>query len=371
MYAARVRGCCLVSTALAACSFQHGVDNDGAPPMIDGSGSGSDGSGSGDCVGGGLAKICLRTPVAATWTVDTATTFDTGVECDYTLALASGSVCVKQATDVSISDTLGVIGALPLVIVADHMLSVTGTIDVSSARGGRGPGADSQACAAGSAGGTEGSNAPTAGGGGGAGGSFTGAGGMGSDGSKPGGMPGATIAADTLHGGCVGSRGGNQQAHLGGAPGDGGGAVYLIAGDTISIDGAIDASGAGGGGGDLKAGGGGGGSGGMIGLDAPHVRVSASAQLFANGGGGGEGGDAINVGADGGQSAQATTAATGGSGSTSGGDGGDGSVGATLTGNAGNPRTSGGGGGGGGGAGAIRVFSPDAMLAGAVSPAAS
>jgi hypothetical protein len=357
---------------VAACSFQHGVGSDGAPPMIDGSGSGSDAS-TGDCVGGGLAKICLRTPVMATWTVGSATTFDTGADCDYTLALASGTVCVKQATDVSISDTLGVTGALPLVIVADHMLAVTGTIDVSSARGAPGPGADDMACAAGSAGGTEGSNNPTAGGGGGAGGSFTGAGGAGSAGSRPGGMPGTTIAASSLHGGCIGTHGGNQQNHKGGAPGDGGGAVYLIAGDTIAIDGAIDASGGGGGGGDLKAGGGGGGSGGMIGLDAAHVRVSAGAQVFANGGGGGEGGDASNVGADGGESMQATSAAAGGSGSTSGGDGGDGAAGTALTGSAGNPRSSGGGGGGGGGggAGAIRVFSPDAMLAGAVSPAAS
>lgn len=364
----------LVLALVAACDFSHGfATSDGtiAPP----DGRGSDSAPPDvppNCFGSGLATICV-TGAPPAWDVSSPLTFDTGKDCDFVAMSASGELCVKQASTVTISDLLGATGPRPLVIVAEQTIEVTssGTIDASSGRGGDGPGANAVACRAGMPGGTDGSNSPGAGGGGGAGGSFVGKGGNGSPGAKPGGMAGATIAASAIHGGCAGSLGGNQQNHGGGSGGSGGGAVYLIAGDTIDVAGAIDASGGGGGGGAIKAGGGGGGAGGLAGLDAPHVHVVAGASVFANGGGGGEGGDASSPGNPGEDPSQALTAARGGGGASNGGDGGDGSVGTTLDGGNGKPRATNAGGGGGGGAGAIRVFSSDAMLAGAISPPSS
>src|SRR2546423_8428046 len=131
----------------------HGLASPDDGPGSDG--SGSDGSGSGDagmpCLGGGLASICARDPVPATWMVASAMTFDTGNDCDFTVMSASGMLCVKQATDVMISDVLGVVGPLPLVIVAQHDIDVatTGVIDASSISGGVGPGANAMECVAG------------------------------------------------------------------------------------------------------------------------------------------------------------------------------------------------------------------------------
>jgi hypothetical protein len=352
---------------LSACGFTHGVassQGDGRGPGSD-VGPGSDGGDGGTpCFGSGLATVCAQLPVPAKWTVSSPTNFDTSTDCDFQVA----GLCVKQAVDVDISDTLGVVGPLPLVVLATHDLDVSGTIDGSSIVGFTGPGANAAECVAGSPGANDGGNSANAGGGGGAGGSFGGGGGPGSPGGKPGGTPGPTITATSVHGGCPGTGGGNHKGTQGANPGDGGGAVYLIAGDMISIEGAINASGSGGRGGAAQAGGGGGGSGGLVGLDAPKVKVTG--KVFANGGGGGEGGDTSNSGADGGSSVDAA-AAPGGSGGSIGGDGGDGAAGTTLAGGAGLPRQNNAGGGGGGGAGVVKVFASAPQLSGTISPPAS
>ncbi|MFH1724120.1 MAG: fibronectin type III domain-containing protein, partial [Elusimicrobiota bacterium] len=102
----------------------------------------------------------------------------------------------------------------------------------------------------------------------------------------------------------VGSGGGGGGASSGGQGGAGGGLI-LISGDTILLDGLMDASG--GDGGSAAQGGGGGGSGGSINLSA--AAISGSGQLRADGGaglggggseyGGGGGGGRIRVNAAG------------------------------------------------------------------------
>src|SRR5262249_15181889 len=134
-------------------------------------------------------------------------------------------------------------------------------------------------------------------GGGGAGGSFLGKGAGGGDGGAAGSVNkggiaaavGTPRAADQLPGGCPGPRGAGARvgATDTSAPGHGGGAVLLIAGRMIDVQGGINAVGEGGGGGPPTqfggCGGGGGGAGGMIGLDAPMIR--STGVILASGGG--------------------------------------------------------------------------------------
>ena len=112
-------------------------------------------------------------------------------------------------------------------------------------------------------------------------GSFIASGGPGAPGAEPaegggsrgdGGVAGASIAAASLsemRGRCPGQTGGGSSA--GGSGGHGGGAVLLIAGNSITIAGAIKVGGSGGRGGPRIGGGGGGGAGGRIVLDAPMI----------------------------------------------------------------------------------------------------
>jgi hypothetical protein len=254
-------------------------------------------------------------------------------------------------------------GKKPLVLLSTTTmrLEATSTIDVHSTRTGGplaiGAGANPSLCTSGTA--------PELAGGG-YGGSF---GGKGGDGERlPGAAPTSGTAAPALtappmmmlRGGCPGGTG----ADSGGMGGSGGGAVALIAGTSIEIDGTVNASGAGGRGGPAStSGGGGGGSGGMIVLDAPSITAIGS--LFANGGGGGQGGDGsgtnTGLGEDGGESPAPSTPAPAGNNSTrDGGAGGPGSAGTKLNagatgGGGGGGSGGGGGGGGGGGAGFIRA----------------
>lgn len=259
-------------------------------------------------------------------------------------------------------DLVRVVGHRPLVLVATDSLE-TGGLLVDSENGLRAPGANPAACAAGKS---------LAGGG--AGGSFMTKGGSGGDGAVGAGNLGApaVVGAPTrLRGGCPGDGADDVR-------GNGGGAIYLLAGNTIRINGPINVSGAGGAGGDVGGGGGaGGGAGGMIVLVAPTVIVSdGSAQrsggsplLYAAGGGGGAGGLASGAGSPGGDVIPSgfpnfgpgygggnycTPPCTpengkGGAGSSGSGDGAPGGAG----------TSSGGGGGGGGGIGYIRVNSPN------------
>lgn len=321
----------------------------------DPTGDGSIGSDTGDaraCFGSGIVTICPSAAGDDTVTLFGSINTDTSPLCIAYTGTPT-AVCVVAAASVNVQ-TLSATGSRPLVILATQSLVVSGTLDVASHRGGTiGPGANAAACVAGQAA----TNKQ-----GGPGGSFGGRGGAGGGGP----LAGATATSvTTIRGGCAGLQGSGGTQGVGG---NGGGAVYLIAGTSISISGAINASGAGGGGAIDTAGGGGGGSGGMIGLDAPTITISPGAQIFANGGGGGEGAGNSNSGNPGADPTSALVPAAGGANGAGAGDGGNGAAGTLLDGSPG--ETSAESGGGGGGAGVIKVF-PAQPLGGAVSPSPS
>jgi hypothetical protein len=318
------------------------------------------------CFGTGLLRICLASAPSDSLTISATTPLDTDNPQMCALVTSGGTgLCVVAATTISVEATWRATGGKPLVLIARDSITITATglIDVASRRGVTpeiGAGGDAATC--------DGGTAPKTGGGtngGGAGGSFTGLGGNGGKGGGGGGgaagLPGAAVTAITeLRGGCPGQIGQGVGANKG-AEGHGGGAVYLIAGGTISVAGAINASGEGGGHGvSGEAGGGGGGSGGMIGFDAQTI--TGTGLILANGGGGGEASGTTAPGASGndGKDPTSISAAPGGTGgSTSGGDGGNGSTGVAAgpgaDGASGASGGSGGGGGGGGGAGLIKA----------------
>ena len=291
----------------------------------------------------------------------------------FTGSLAADA-CVIAGTTIEVTN-LAVTGHHPLVLFATSDLVIGAQLDAAShLLSNDGPGADPLACISGTNPPTGSDPAP-----GGWGGSFAGrggAGGMGYVGSRSAGVPADPSTPIALRGGCAGGAGAEAGAILGGAPGAGGGAVLLVAGDRIDVDGAIDASGAGGGGGAAAVGtsapgGGGGGTGGMVVLEAPSVMFNANGKLYANGGGGGQGGYDY-AGAPGGESTDPTDVAQGGSKpGTAGGAGGNGSS-MMLDGAAGASGAGlyGGGGGGGGAAGviAIRATTTSGITAQNVSP---
>ncbi len=337
----------------------HDAGADAPPPPADTLPAG--------CYGNGVVTVCPVNPITGqqqitltnTQTINT----DTSTMCQpYRRAdgTSASDFCVLAAKSITISQTgrLNGIGSKPLVLVGANMLDLAGTLDVASHRGGLvGAGADPVACPT--------VAAPT-GSKGGPGGSFGeegGDGGTGAEGGLP--VPPGPFAGavTTLRGGCRGLAGAGLQP---GAGGRGGGAVYLISTDMITIAGTINASGAGSSGANLNGGGGGGGgAGGMIGLDAPTIVVSLTARVFANGGGGGEGA-AGNPGNGGDDPASPTIPALGGAGGAgNGGDGGDGGDAVHDPRNGSGDAVSGGG--GGGGVGVIQVF-PPRTLTGSISP---
>ena len=363
------------------------------------------------CIGKGLlGSVCLQNaptaPVTlASVTINTAMVGAGG--CTEIRPQNNGpALCVIAGTtiDVPAGTTVRAIGLVPasstatatnpLVLIATRSITIAGTIDVSSHLGetiggapARGAGARTlTGCFVAGVDGAVGNGAN--GGGGAAGGSFAALGGNGGTGGNNGGTGRGTAAGagapTVVHGGCPGGNGGNgagvdpttNTTFGGGTGGPPGGAIYLLAGDSITIaaTGKLNASGAGGAGGsagfDASGGGGGGGAGGLIVLDA--ARVSSTGVIFANGGGGGAGGgndgrnDAGNAGTD---PIAPTTAAAGGTGTNNGGAGGAGGAGITapLVGRNGSgnfPQC--GGGGGGGATGVIKVFG--GTLGGTVSP---
>jgi hypothetical protein len=348
------------------------------------------------CLGANLlGRVCFPTMptavlrIAGTMTINTTST-NVG-NCSEIRAQSGGPpLCIVAAETIEIASggTLRGIGANPLVLFAARTISVAGTLDVASHFGetiggvpvlGAGTRNAAECNAIGvdgkpSDGGNQGFN----GGGGGAGGSFGSLGGAGGNGrgGVRGGVGVAGAAPVTLIGGCPGGHGGDGTDGGGGAEGgNGGGAAYLLAGDSVSIDGKINASGAGGsagGPGDFSAGGGGGGgAGGMLVLEA--TRITATGSLFANGGGGGGAGTTEgNSGGPGGDPLLALTPALGGTSNDGGGPGGAGSTmtatGATGVNGANGSGERGGGGGGGGGAGVIRVFGDPAPVLPTISP---
>jgi hypothetical protein len=322
---------------------------------------------SGVCYGTSLVSACVDAEPTAPVTQTAAINTDT--DCQVVRSQAAGpELCIIAGTTITITGTANLVtGPRPLVLVATDSISVAAAavIDVSSRSTTRvGAGANEATCGAPTAGQN---SVATSGAGGAGGGGFGTIGGDGGNGAVARGVGGTAAAPLFLRGGCKGADGGDAGTVQGGVGGNAGGAIYLIAGNAITIDGSIFASAAGGRGGGIRAGGGGGGSGGMIGLDAPAITISATGIVAANGGGGGGGGGTGglgNPGSDGSTTSYTSAASAGGGGvdtntTTPSRNGGNGGVGAAM--NAagalgGNSLSTGaGGGGGGGGVGVIWV----------------
>jgi hypothetical protein len=285
--------------------------------------------------------------------------------------------CFLIGDNITISTEMHFTGSRPLVLFAAGSITIDMPIDVAShlIQGGqpiagagalRSNGGPPIECQTPTPPGTN-----LGGAGGGAGGSFIGKGGDGGGGTSLMGTRGLAAQADAsrpdkLRAGCPGGIGGTGNGG-GGGRGAGGGAIYFVAGEKISINTSINASGAAASGGGATAGGGGGGSGGMIVMHAPAI-TGTSGVLFANGGGGGGAGGASLGGFPGSEASPtaASSPAVGGSGSNGGGTGGDGAAGARIatSGTSGVIGGSGaGGGGGGGGAGYILMSSVPSQVA--------
>lgn len=278
------------------------------------------------------------------------------------LGAGQPDTCFVIGEHVIISSPVVAGGTRPLAVFASGSIEIqtgAGLSVASMTRSGvRGPGSPSDSCKTAQ----QAPNTSTNGiGGGGAGGSFVyfgGPGGVADMGAAQNGIPAAgdSVGPLKLRAGCDGQRGADGTSPTA-APGAGGGAVYLAAGETINIAGYVNASGGGGNTAGLHSGGSGGGTGGMIVMYAPAI-VASGAFIVAGGGGGAGGGGAGSPGQDGYEvdSADPTFAASGGM--TPGGcpSGGDGYGGGRLLGGGVNSATGTcGGAGGGGGAGYVRT----------------
>jgi hypothetical protein len=309
------------------------------------------------------------------FTVSTASNIDTDSPlCASTISGAT-NYCVIAATNITIGATLRAAGTKPLVLIATDSIVTTALLDVGSYRdatsdvmGDRtssivgpaiGAGADPSSCAP--------AMLPMDGGGY-AGGSFIGFGGVGgtgSNGSNAGSPAPPVTDVPVLRGGC--SAPVDPGFRVGGY---GGGAVLLIAGKRIDVQGGINASGASGrGAAPGNRGGFGGGAGGMIAFDAPTI--TCNSLLLASGGGGGGGSSGITSGGDG--QDPSTLAAAAGGGGANGGNGGRGSTASSRAapgapGAPGSPAGIGGGGGGGGGGAGLIKAPATANLGTMVSP---
>lgn len=374
----------LLLVLLAGCSFQHGViaSGDGGPDGdIDASTVIDVDAFDPNCFGKSPFTICLQElptdPVMMPSGVNTSSTGDPSCESigGVVRTVTGVEACVIAGTTITVSGPLvGVYGERPLVLVATDSISVTTmNFDITSRTrppASDGPNANPPQCATDAA---QDGQPGNGGGGGGAGGSFGSRGsngGTGGNGDRAGGVAAqpATVF-DVLRGGCPGGMGG-VGAYPDLAPGgSGGGALYMVARNTISVSGTINASGAGGWGGvGARGGGGGGGSGGMIVLHAATFDIAPGARIFANGGGGG--GGAGNSYVDGTRGADARDldkpAAGGMAGDVQGTPGGTGAYKAVAAGGVQSAEQ--GGGGGGGGVGVIRVLSGQTLPANNVSP---
>jgi hypothetical protein len=325
---------------------------------------------------------------ACTLDVDTGAVSGTATACgdlrllghgivDQTVGSDSVSVFSAFNFEVEMNGALSLTGTHAVVIVAEHSVSITGLVDGGGHGGRSGPGGGLRSCATNRANGMRGMSATFSvaalqfqNGGGGGGGGFGGAGTAGGHGAQAaategagGSSIGSSLALSPLRGGCSGGDGGEgtgSTSSAGAAGGGGGGAIEIVAGDSLTVTGAVVVPGAGGTGGAPLAGGGGGGSGGAILLESESVTIASIARLLANGGGGGEGGSYNVLGNRGARGARGSTtdgrAAPGGSMNTdSGGDGGNGGWRQSPTGGASGTLNSGGGGGGGGGVGRIQI----------------
>jgi hypothetical protein len=358
-----VRATCIAVTLLG-CSFQHSdpVDNaveDGSIEDIDAPPADArvDTPPNTTCYGSGLFVDCYPAAVAPT-NIDTPIgQIDTSnaSNCTRLVPQINGpELCLRTAQSITITGYVRFKGSRPLVLLATSTILVTtsGTLDVSSFRNDVGAGGNTGTCANVGTGSADTGSSANAGAGGGGGAGFGTPGGTGGTSDAAGGSSGGTTALTQIRGGCHGGRGGTSKDGAGGEGGNGGGGVYLIAGTSITIAGAIKANGSGGSGGPSKAGGGGAGSGGLIAFDAPTLVLTGT--VFANGGGGGEGGASGQTGENGSDPTTYNTRAGGGNNVANGGDGGGGSTFANA-GQAGGTANNGAGGGG-GGAGRIKIY---------------
>jgi len=337
-------------------------------PFQDAPGTGIDASPGAKCYGPvGVWNVCLGT--APTGSINLTGTLDTDHDSrclgaqpvGWYPAQPSSCFIVGGSITIPAGNMLRVTGSKPLVLVADSLVAIAGTLDIASHGNERGAGADPSACppfAISPSGGPHGA------GGGGAGGTFMTMGGSGGDGDIGHGRGGVASSGGAmptaLRGGCAGQRGFGAMA---GAARAGGGALYVVSGQTIDIEGTIDASGAGGRASSVVgAGGDGGGAGGMVVLYATAI---TAVTVFANGGGGagGSGTTPNRLGTDGTDPAVFDNPAPGGNGSAPGGRGFAVNHDANKGGSAG---TGDGGGGGGGGAGLVLS---NVALSGNISPA--
>jgi hypothetical protein len=254
------------------------------------------------CFGADNYEVCLTTvpsaPVTLPATVDTtSSTLCLTTQPAGWVSRGQPASCFIVGSMIT-AGNVNVTGSRPLVLLATQTINVTGVLDVASHGGANpktGPGAPFGNCQ----GFTATPSSSVSGGAGGAGANFMTRGGAGGDGNggMAGNSGGTTPTAPgtpptALRGGCTGQPGGDGDGTSGGAGGAGGGAVFLLAGTSITIGnaGIINASGAGGAAGGDQAGGGGGGSGGMIVLYAPTLDTP-NGRLLANGGGGASGGN--------------------------------------------------------------------------------
>ena len=360
-----------------------GSPADAASPLDTGSDAGFADSSAPSCFGPAGWTVCLTILPTKTFvppaTIDTETSSDclTSIPTSWSSA-GQPDACIIAARTITITSGVTVTGKLPLVLVATDSITVGARLEVASHRGGAvGPGANSADCPAYT---TAPQPSNVAGfGGGGAGASFGTVGGAGGPGNGTATNRGLPTVAETAHpktlrGGCRGQSGGAGLAPAG-IGGNGGGAVYLVAGNTITLmpSGAINASGAGATGGGHYSGGAGGGSGGMIALHAASIAASAGATLVANGGGAASGTDVNANGADGAEPSPSAATAPAKGGTLGGnGNGGNGFAGSSAATNGfGPPSGVGGvGGGGGGGGGGFIVSNGPMNITATVSPSA-
>ena len=314
------------------------------------------------CLGTGYLRVCIpneKVPSLVDLNLSTTGLYDTDLTttCGSVQAQIGGpDVCVVALRNLTIPGGRGLVGVggRPLALVATESITIVGDLDVSSRGNSKGAGSIDVAspdCTQPDPGDLGVSNSE--GSGGGAGGSLKtggGAGGAG-DGGVAGGVATDAHAVATVRGGCRGADGAPYATATPGAGGYGGGAVYLIAGGTLTISGTINASGSGGGAAQPRAGGGGGGSGGFIGLDAKVFSIQPTARIFASGGSGSSGGGATTSSSPG-EEATPTADPVGRTGVDGGGSGGAGHSSFPGGGGGGaDAATTAGGGGGGGVAG--------------------
>ncbi len=277
-------------------------------------------------------------------------------------------VYVARSIRIEPTAQLTVSGSYPIVFVALDQINILGRLiaagksDVAVCGGATQPTANSKG--GGLGGGGAGTSSSAAGGG-----SYCGVGGAGAiEQPGPAAVGGTVFGSPELAPLVGGSSGGASDAH-GGA---GGGAIQLVAGNslTIAITGLVHVGGGGGGFGGAASTqeASGGGSGGAILLESPLVTISGT--LAANGGGGGEGA----LGNSGADALGDDQVALGGHDPVRGSNGGNGSAAGVLNGTNGSVMPGSTAGGGGGGAGRIRINTTTgvATLSGAkLSPAST